>query len=163
MPMLTMIGFFISFESFSYWYIHMCPYWAIMLVYNSSNISNNVLFETVALIAMTLSNYGSRPWAFEIYGYSGMFLEKIFGSYNNVGEPYMLQNFCADVSIIKYVGALNVVFFTLMVTFVYMNLPQKIKYEDAIAIRGWAYFRLILNVLVCYIPLLLFVYKLLYL
>ena len=108
-PMTAMIGLFISFESSSYWYLHLCPYLSIMLVYNTKNLKNNVLFETVGLIAITLSNFGSRPWAFEIYGCHTMLLEKIFGDYNAVQEVYLLNDFAHRISIVKYVGALTVI------------------------------------------------------
>ena len=160
-PMTAMIGLFISFESSSYWYLHLCPYLSIMLVYNTKNLKNNVLFETVGLIAITLSNFGSRPWAFEIYGCHTMLLEKIFGDYNAVQEVYLLNDFAHRISIVKYVGALNVVFIVSLLVFVWMNLPGKIGQETETSIRGYAYVRLLSNVAVAYIPLILFVYNLL--
>lgn len=162
-PMTAMVGLFISFESSSYWYLHLCPYLALMLVYNTANLKNNVLFETAGLIAVTLSNYGSRPWAFEIYGCHNMLLEKFFGNYNAVEEAYLLEQFAHRVSIVKYVGALNAVFVVTMLAFVWMNLPEKTGHETEKSIRGYAYARLFLNAAVAYIPLALFVYNLLFL
>lgn len=163
LPAAAMIGLFVSFESSSYWYLHLCPYLSIMLVYNTSNLKNNVLFETAGLIAITLSNYGSRPWAYEIYGCHTMLLEKIFGDYNAVQKVYLLDDFAHRVSIVKYVGALNVVFVVLLLVFAWMNAPRKIEYIPEKTVRGYAYARLFLNVTVAYIPLLLFVYNLLFL
>lgn len=161
--MTAMVGLFISFESSSYWYLHLCPYLSLMLVYNTANLKNNVLFETAGLIAVTLSNYGSRPWAFEIYGCHNMLLEKFFGNYNAVEEAYLLEQFAHRVSIVKYVGALNAVFVVTMLAFVWMNLPEKTGHETEKSIRGYAYARLFLNAAVAYIPLALFVYNLLFL
>lgn len=163
LPAAAMIGLFVSFESSSYWYLHLCPYLSILLVYNTSNLKNNILFETAGLIAITLSNYGSRPWAFEIYGCHTMLLEKIFGDYNAVQEVFMLNDFAQRVSVVKYVGALNVVFVVLLLVFAWMNTPGKISYVPEKPVRGYAYARLLLNVAVAYIPLLLFVYNLLFL
>lgn len=163
LPAAAMIGLFVSFESSSYWYLHLCPYLSVMLVYNTSNLKNNVLFETVGLVAITLSNYGSRPWAFEIYGCHTMLLEKIFGDYNAVQEVYLLDDFAHRVSIVKYVGALNVMFVVLLLVFAWMNTPGKIDYVSEKPVRGYAYARLLLNTAVAYIPLLLFVYNLIFL
>lgn len=160
-PMTAMIGLFISFESSSYWYLHLCPYLSIMLACHAANRKNNMLFEAVGLIAVTLSNYGSRPWAFEIYGCHNMLLEKIFGDYNAVQDVYLLEDFAHRVSIVKYVGALNAVFVVSMLALVWMNLPEKIGYEPDRPVRGYAYLRLLGNAAVAYIPLLLFVYNLL--
>lgn len=162
-PVAAMVGLFVSFESSSYWYLHLCPYLSIMLVYNTANIKNNVLFETIGLIAITLSNYGSRPWAFEIYGCHDMLLEKLFGNYNDVQTAYLLDDFAHRVSITKYVGALNAVFVILLLTFVWMNLPDKIDYHSEKPVKGYAYARLLLNAAVAYIPLVLFVYNLIFL
>lgn len=159
-PMISMIGIFVSFESSSYWYVHMCPYLSIMLVYNTSNMKHNFLFETIGLISITLSNYGSRPWAFEIHACQNMLLEKFFGDYNLVAEPYKLENFVVHVHIAKCVGALNAAFVVLMLTFIWMNVPRKIDYIPGQAVRGFAYSRLILNAMVCYVPLTIFVYNL---
>lgn len=162
-PVAAMIGFFVSFESSSYWYLHLCPYLSIILVYNTSNMKNNVLFETIGLAAITLSNYGSRPWAYEIYGCHDMLLEKFFGNYNDVQEIYVLDDFAHRVSIVKYVGALNVVFVILMLAFVWMNMPKKTDYDAEQNVKGYAYARLLLNVAVAYIPLIIFVYNLVFL
>lgn len=159
-PVAAMVGLFVSFESSSYWYLHLSPYLSIMLVYNTANMKNNVLFETIGLAAITLSNYGSRPWAFEIYGCHNMLLEKFFGNYNEVQEAYLLEDFAHRVSIVKYVGALNALFSVLLLAFVWMNLPGKIEYVPEKPAKGYAYARLLLNAAVAYIPLVLFVYNL---
>lgn len=162
-PMAAMIGLFISFESSSYWYLHLCPYLSIMLVYNTSEMKHNVLFETCGLIAITLSNYGSRPWAFEIYGCHEMLLERFLGDYNAVPEVYTLEAFAHRVSIVKYVGALNVLFVVLLLTIVWLNMPDKIDYRKDRPVKGYAYARLLANVAVAFIPLFLFAYNLIFL
>lgn len=75
----------------------------------------------------------------------------------------MLEDFAHRVPIVKYVGALNVVFVVLLLVFAWMNAPGKVEYIPEKTVRGYAYARLIFNVTVAYIPLLLFVYNLLFL
>lgn len=162
-PLLSMVCVFISFESSSYWYVHMAPYLAIMLVYNTDNQRKNFLFETVSLICLMLGLYGSRAWAFEIYGCSKMALEKLFGNYNNVQTPYMLENLVQKLPLTKYAGALYAVFVVLLLVFVWMNRPSKIGRKEDEPVRGFTLARLGLNVCICYVPLILFVYNLLFL
>lgn len=162
-PLLSMAALFIAFESSSYWYLHLAPYLAIMLVYNSGNIKKCMMFETAALLCLTLGNYGSRPWAYEIYGCSGMLLEKIFGSYNLVETPFMLTDFCQRVPITKYAGALYAVYVVFLMTVVWLSRPSQIKQSDEAPIRLYTWGRMLLNTAVIFIPLVLFVYNVLYL
>lgn len=160
-PLLSMAALFISFESSSYWYLHLAPYLAIMLVYNTKELKRGMLMETVSLLCLTLGNYGSRPWAFEIYGCSDMVLEKIFGSYDLVETPMMLSDFCQKVPITKYAGAFYAVFVVFLGTFVWLNRPSRIGTDENAPIRAYSYARLLLNAAVAFIPLALFVYNVL--
>lgn len=162
-PLLSMSALFISFESSSYWYLHLAPYLAIMLVYNSANLKKCIMFETTALLCLTLGNYGSRAWAFEIYGCSGMLLEKIFGSYNQVENPFMLDQFCQKVPITKYAGAFYAVYVVFLLTVVWLSRPGEIRQSEETSVRIYAWARLFLNAAVIFIPLALFVYNVLFL
>ena len=162
-PLLAMAALFISFESSSYWYLHLAPYLAIMAVYNSANAKKCIMFETAALVCLTLANYGSRPWAYEIYGCSGMLLEKIFGSYNAVETPFMLTDFCQKVPITKHAGAFYAVYVVLLMAVIWLSRPEKIQQSDELPIRSYAWGRLWLNGAIICIPLVLFVYNVLFL
>lgn len=159
-PLLTMGCVFISFESSSYWYVHLAPYLAIMLVYNLGSLKRSIMFETCAMICLTLANYASRPWAFEIYFYPDMLLGKLFGNYNALENPILLEEFCSKAKLIKYCGSLFSAYVVLLFTVIYLNRPSNIiKDEKNNMIRGYAMLRLALNTLIAYIPGLLYLYN----
>lgn len=162
-PALSMVALFISFESSSYWYLHLAPYLAILMVYNTGELKRSMMFETAALLCLTLGNYGSRPWAYEIYGCSDMILEKIFGNYDLVQTPFMLTDFCQKVPITKYAGALYAVFVVFLCALIWLNRPSKMRNDENAPIRAYSAVRLFLNAAVVYIPLVLFVYNVLFL
>ena len=78
-------------------------------------------------------------------------------------EVYTLEAFAHRVSIVKYVGALNVLFVVLLLTIVWLNMPDKIDYRKDRPVKGYAYARLLANVAVAFIPLFLFAYNLIFL
>ena len=160
-PLLTMGCMFISFESSSYWYLHLAPYLSIMLVYNTNRTRHNLLFETVAMICLTLANYASRPWAFEVYAYCGMLLEKLFGNYNALETPFYLENFCQKIGITKYCGAFFSTYVVLLMSIIFINRPSQISSEEdtGLPMRGYAYLRMFANAAVAYIPGLLYLYN----
>lgn len=162
-PMASMILLFISFESSSYWFLHMCPYLAIMLVYNSKNQKNNFLLEVGGLLSITLAYYGNRSWAYEIYHCRGMLLEKLFGLYDSITAPLLLEDFCIKVHITKLVGALNAAYVVAMLAFLWVNRPEVIEHENNFTIKPWFYFRLALTVCVGWLPVLLAAYNLIFL
>lgn len=159
-PLLVMGIIFISFESSSYWYVHLVPYLAIMLVYNSGNLKHCLLFETVGMMSLVLANYASRPWSFDIYAYNNMFLGKVFGDYNALETPFLLGDFCQKSGIVKYCGTLFGVYVVLLFTTIYLCRPSNIKTEQMNApIRGYSMVRLFLNTLIAYIPGGLYLYN----
>jgi len=159
-PMITMIALFISFESSVYWYVHMAPYVAIMLVMNSSKIRQTMLIETAAYACLILGTFASRPWAYEIYFCHGMLLERILGNYNNVATPLMLADFCADTKITQYCGTLYAIYVTLIIYFAWINRPSQVSENDNAPIRACSCLRLLVNVIVSYVPLGVFAYNL---
>lgn len=160
-PMLTMICLFISFESSSYWYLHMSPYLAIMLAYNTKNLKNNMLFETFGLICITFYFYATRPWAFDVDGSVGMLLEILIRKYDTIHQPLMLEELCDKLHITDFSGVLNAVFVVAVLTLCWMNRPKEITYEEKCNIRPWAIMRLGVNGLVGGLPILLIIYNML--
>ncbi len=159
-PLLAMGCLFVSFESSSYWYLHLTPFLAIMLVYNWGNMKICMLFESVAMICLTAANYATRAWAFEIYFYPEMALGKLFGDYNALETPVMLIDLCGRVGLVKYAGCVYAVYTVLLFTVIFLSRPSKINREgENIPIRGYAVLRLAANAFVAYIPAILYLYN----
>ncbi len=158
-PLLVMGCVFISFESSSYWYIHLAPYLAIMSVYNSSRTKHIMLFETTAMASLTLANYGSRPWAFDINNYRDMFLGKLLGNYDVLQTPILLGDFCQRIGIIKYCGALFGVYVVLLFTVIIICRPSKIQTSKEVPFRAYTYMRMLINAFIAYIPGMLYLYN----
>ena len=158
----SLVALFSSFESSSYWFIHMVPFFALMTAYNVGTFKTSMLFEVVAVVCHMFSDYGSRYWAYDIYNCNGMLMEKILGrSYNNVENAYLLQTFCGDTPIMRFNSAFQALFIVLMCAFVWINRPSKITTEGEIKFRPAAVIRMIVNIIVTFIPLILFTYSLL--
>ena len=158
-PLLVMGSVFISFESSSYWYIHLAPYLAIMSVYNSSRTKHIMLFETAAISSLTLANYGSRPWSFDLNNYPDMFLGKLFGNYDILQTPILLGDFCQKIGIIKYCGALFGVYVVLLFAVIIICRPSKIQASEEVPFRVYAYVRMFINAFIAYIPGMLYLYN----
>lgn len=92
-----------------------------------------------------------------------MLLEKIFGLYDSITAPLLLEDFCIKVHITKLVGALNAAYVVTMLAFLWVNRPEVIEHENNITIRPWFYFRLALTVCVGWLPVLLAAYNLIFL
>lgn len=153
-PALSMFVLFISFDSNPYWFIHLAPFLAILVAYNSSRFHQLMLFESVGMLCLALSQFGANYWVYESYWAKGMVLEKLFGYPENL---ITMERFGAGIGLDEYYGVLFAGFVLCIGTCLAISLPGKMKkWEDGI-VRPYAALRLVLNAGVSWIPSFLFI------
>ncbi len=153
-PALSMFVLFISFDSNPYWFIHLAPFLAILAAYNSSRFHQLMLFETVGMLCLALSQFGANYWVYESYWAKGMILEKLFGYPENL---ITLERFGAGVGLDEYYGVLFAGFVLCIGTCLAISLPGKMKKGANVIVRPYSALRLVLNAGVSWIPAFLFV------
>ncbi len=153
-PALSMFVLFISFDSNPYWFIHLAPFLAILAAYNSSRFHQLMLFETVGMLCLALSQFGANYWVYESYWAKGMILEKLFGYPENL---ITLERFGACVGLDEYYGVLFAGFVLCIGTCLAISLPGKMKKGANVIVRPYSALRLVLNAGVSWIPAFLFV------
>lgn len=153
-PALSMFVLFISFDSNPYWFIHLAPFLAILVAYNSSRFHQLMLFETVGMLCLALSQFGANYWVYESYWAKGMILEKLFGYPENL---ITMERFGAGVGLDEYYGVLFAGFVLCIGTCLAISLPGKMKKSANVIVRPYSALRLVLNAGVSWIPAFLFV------
>lgn len=153
-PALSMFVLFISFDSNPYWFIHLAPFMAILIAYNSSCFNRLILFETVGMLCLILNQYGANYWVYESYWAKGMFLDKIFGYPENL---ITLERFGAGVRLDEFYGVFFAGFVLCIGACLAISLPGKMKKADNVLVRPYALLRLVLNAGISLIPPFLFV------
>jgi hypothetical protein len=156
--LLAMVIVFISFPSYPYWYIHLVPYLTVMIVYNSKNMKNLMLFETLGIICLTLENYYRYFWCYDITEAKNYVSSEILGNISNTKS----LSFATFVST-GFLQNFNYVFISLfvvfMLAFVYECLPNKIKRDDEQPIRMYSLTRLMINFLIICLPIGIYFYN----
>ena len=153
-PALSMFVLFISFDSNPYWFIHLAPFMAILVAYNSSRFCQLMLFETVGMLCLALSQFGANYWVYESYWAKGMLLDKLFGYPPNL---ITLERFGAGVGLDEFYGVLFAGFVLCIGTCLAISLPGRMKKGEQVLVRPYAMLRLVLNAGVSWIPGFLFV------
>ena len=158
-PAVSMFTLMVSFDSNVYWFVHLAPFFAILLVYNSNIYNYLILFETIGSVCLIISQYGSNYWIFDPEQGKGMMLEKIFGGSNNFIE---MKTFAAYLRLDKFSGVLFAGFLVCMLTVLWLSRPGISKKCDDICIRKYALARLLCSAGVSYIPSFLYVVSLIF-
>lgn len=153
-PALSMFVLFISFDSNPYWFIHLAPFMAILVAYNSSRFRELMLFETVGMLCLTLSQFGANYWVYVSYWARGMVLDKLFGYPSNL---ITLERFGAGVGLDEFNGVFFAGFVLCIGACLAISLPGKMKKAQTVMVRPYAMLRLILNAGISWIPGFLFV------
>lgn len=157
-PLVVMSMVFISFSAYPYWLVHLSPYLAIMLVYNSRYREKFFIFETVGMIALVFEQYITFYWCFDVSNGRHMLLEKIFGDITTVENPVVMDQFTSGLELVNYINILYSVYLVFLVAIVWYSRPGRLEYRSGVkSIRPLAIGRLIANVLVAYIPLAFYV------
>ncbi len=155
LPLLVLVPLFASFESSSYWYVHMAPYLAIMLVYNTGRLRHNFIFETAAVSALTVGNFACRSWPYEPSLCGGSLLARVLG--RKLADGSLLENLMIATHLKKFGPALYAGFVVLMAALLWINRPSQIRSLGNANIRDYARIRFAANALVSAVPVLLFV------
>lgn len=157
---LAMFVLLISFDSNPYWYIQIAPFVVIMLMYNSKQYNNLILFETVGMICLILNQFGANYWCFEPVRGEGMLMTLLFGK----PEGYLsMERFIAYTKLNQFSGVFFAGFVLCMGTVLWLSRPGKIAQDEKIIIRPYALLRMLANVAVAYVPVLLYVVSALFL
>lgn len=158
--LLSMFILLISFDSNPYWYIQLAPFVAILLVYNSKQYMNLILFETVGMLCLILNQFGANYWCFEPSNGEGMLMTKIFGK---ADHGLSMFSFAGYVRLDKFSGVLFAGFIVCMAAFLWINRPGKMEIDESMSIRPYALLRMLANIGVAYVPILLYVVSALFL
>jgi hypothetical protein len=154
-PALTMFVIFVSFDSNPYWFVYLAPFFSIILVYNSEKYNQLILFETVGMAGLILSQYGGNYWIYDTVYAKGMALEYIFGTPNNL---ISMETFDAYSRLGFFSGILFAIFIVCMATILYLSRPNNCCRVEMTNIRKFALLRLVINAGLAMIPI--FVYLL---
>lgn len=152
--LLAMFVLLTSFDSNPYWYIQLAPFVAIMLMYNSKQYKNLILFETVGMVCLVLSQFGANYWCFEPKNGNGMLMSLLFGKVENY---LSMERFIAYTNLDEFSGVFYAGFVLCMITILWISRPGKIENEEESVIRPYALLRMLANVAVAYIPVMLYV------
>ena len=153
-PALSMFVLFISFDSNPYWFIHLAPFMAILIAYNSSRFQELLLFETVGMLCLILNQFGANYWVYESYWAKGMILEKLLGYPENL---ITLERFGASTRLDEFYGVFFAGFVLCIGTCLAISLPGRMKKTESVVVRPYALLRLFLNAGISWIPPFLFV------
>lgn len=153
-PALSMFVLFISFDSNPYWFIHLAPFMAILIAYNSSRFKELMLFETVGMLCLILNQYGANYWVYESRWAKGMVLDKLFGYPQDL---ITLERFGAGVGLDEFYGVFFAGFVLCIGACLAISLPPKMKKSENVVVRPYAMLRMILNAGLSWIPGFLFV------
>lgn len=158
--LLSMFVLLISFDSNPYWYIQLAPFIVILIMYNSKQYHNLVLFETVGMVCLILNQWGANYWCFEPKNSAGMLMSVLFGD----AERYLsMERFIAYTKLNQFSGVFFAGFIVCIGTVLWLCRPGRIETEDGIISRPYAWVRMLANVAVAYIPILLYVVSAVYL
>lgn len=153
-PALSMFVLFISFDSNPYWFIHLAPFMAILLAYNSSRFSQLILFETVGMLCLILNQFGANYWVFESYWAKGVLLDRLFGYPENL---ITMERFCASTNLDEFYGVFFAGFVLCIGTCLAISLPGRMKKCENALVRPYALLRMVLNAGISWIPGFLFI------
>ncbi len=148
-PLVVMFVILTSFDSNPYWFIYLSPFLAMLMVYNSNNFNQLILFETIGMAGLILNQYGGNYWVYETNHMEGMMLEKLFGR-----PEYLitLEVFNRYTRIDFYSSVFFAIFWVCILTVVWLSRPGKCTQNETVNIRKYAIVRLLLNASIALIP-----------
>lgn len=156
----SLVVVFTCFESSSYWFLHLAPYLALMIAYNTASYWKNILFEVAAIGCHLLSDYGSRAWAYDIHHCKGMLLNLIINKpFDSITPSLNLEEFCILTHITKLNSAVQAMFIVFLYSMLWINRPSQIEFDDSIKLSNGAYFRMFVYIAALSILPLLFIYN----
>lgn len=151
----SMCVVFLSFPSLPYWYLHLAPYFAIATIYYSGREKSIMLFETVGMVALTFKEYIRSTWCYDFGNTNSMLLEKVCGQVKE--HAFTLEQMVLNLQ--DYQCIFNAVFVVAVITVMWLSKPKKVALLscDNEELAKCAYIRLAVNVVVGYIPIVLYV------
>lgn len=152
-PALTMFLLFISFDSNPYWFVHMAPYMAILIMYNSSKFNMLMLFETIGMICLTFYQYGQNYWIYESSLGRGMLLDQIFSAPDQL---LSMKTFAGYTRLSEYAFVLFAGYILCIGACLLLSMPGKMKQADVEMIRPISIFRMLINGGISFIPVFLY-------
>lgn len=157
LPFLTLACLFSSFESSSYWYLHLTPYVAIMLVYNTGELRNNFILETAGISAMLFGHYGMRSWPYDPVWCNESVLGRIVGLKLDEGSNLMAK-FATAVHLTKFAPACYAAYIVIIAALLIINRPSRIRVTEGANFPPYAYIRFAVNTAVCFVPVVLYIF-----
>lgn len=143
----------ISFNGTPYWYMILAPFFSILMIYNSKQFKNMILFETVGMSALILNQYGANYWCFEPTFGKGALLDIIFGYPTDF---FTMKTLSAYLRLDIYSGVMFAIFVVCAGTMIFISRPGKVEKNDSIVVRPYAWGRLVINAGITYIPIVLY-------
>jgi len=113
-----------------------------------------MLFETFGIIVLTLENYIKYSWCYDLENTDNMLLQKMFERVNDYSitlEQIMLKYE-------DYQSILNAAFAVSLIAIMWLAQPRKMELYECgnNELAKGVYIRLIINVVVAYIPILIY-------
>lgn len=152
-PLIAMTVLLCGFDSDPYWFVHLAPYVAIMLVYNSSKYKQLILFETVGMICLILNQFGANYWCFEPWYAQGMLMDKLLGQPDSI---IGMETFIGYTRLDRFSGVFFAGFVVCLGAFLWISRPGHIESDEVAEIRPYAWLRMITNAGIGWIPVLLY-------
>mgnify|MGYP004567473933 CR=1 FL=1 len=148
-PTLIMFVLFVGFDSNPYWFIHLAPYMAILMVYNSEQFNRIALFEIVGMICLTLYQYGQNYWIYDSEWARGMLLDQIFDAPTQLISMELLAGYTrmTEYAFVFFAG-----YILCIIACLSLSLPSKMKQKEEVMIRPIAILRLLINAGMAMIP-----------
>jgi hypothetical protein len=167
MPLLTMVGVFISYRHMPYAFIYMAPFLSIITCYNISNAKNNLLFETAGLVLLIFYQFTVVWWCYDVTNVFRAIWGLLLPEGYQLQEWLPIEYFAHTLWGQSLSGAFSAGFIVCMVTFLFMNWPAKLKTitnnaqsQNITDIRVFCWIRLLANSFVAFIPVMLAIYML---
>lgn len=152
-PLVSIVSVFLSFDSFPYWFLHLAPWMTIAIIYYADNCKELVFLETAGMACLIAEQFVQYYWCFDIYNCKNMLLDKLFSG-TFITENSITLTKIADILPQEIIsGILYGGFVICMLMFLYICLSKEkrlkiegIDFETLIGIR------LIVNIVIAYIP-----------
>lgn len=148
-PLVVMFVILVSFDSNPYWFVYLAPFLAMIMVLNSRNFRNLILFESIGMVGLVLNQFGGNYWVYETDCAKGMLLEKLFGC-----PEYLitLKVFNSYTRIDYLSPVFFAIFLVCIMTVIWLSRPQKCSQDEKMPMRRYVMLRLLLNAGIAMIP-----------
>lgn len=119
----SMAAIFVGFDAYCYWYVNLAPYLAILICYNAGTTKKLLLFETIGMISITITNVIKYYWCYDVGNCRNMLPGRLFGINNNdylTIEHLITHN---DFSVFRPV--LSTIFFITIIAILWIARPNR--------------------------------------